>query len=121
MKSILITGATGFIGAAIVEKLVDLGFTNVWCLCRDELKKEHLCTEVDPSCLSFLDGDVSRTDLLREGVAGASVVVCAAGRAAVAVRADSRGAVLDGHDAEFLDGAARDAGEARPDVDVLHV
>jgi len=80
-SKVFVLGATGFIGAAVVRRLVVLGFTNVHCLYRDEKKRAALCAGIDAGCLSFLHGDVSRPEVLREGVKDAAVVLNAAGYA----------------------------------------
>ena len=80
-SKVFVLGATGFIGAAVVRRLVELGFTNVHCLYRDEKKRAALCAGIDDSCLSFLHGDVSCPEVLREGVKDAAVVLNAAGNA----------------------------------------
>jgi nucleoside-diphosphate-sugar epimerase len=81
-EKIFILGATGFIGAAVVKRLLSLGFTNLHCLYRSEVKRELIFSGTDTSSVTFLKGDVSSIDVIEEGISGAAVVFNASGMAA---------------------------------------
>ena len=60
MKSILITGASGFIGSFIVEKALGLGYTT-WACIRSSSSKQYLRDER----INFLVLDMARPETLR--------------------------------------------------------
>jgi nucleoside-diphosphate-sugar epimerase len=79
---IFILGATGFIGAAVVKRLLALGFANLHCLYRSDAKRELVFSGTDTSGVTFIKGDLSSREALEKGVAGAAVVFNASGNAA---------------------------------------
>lgn len=76
---IFIIGSTGFIGSTVVRRLVDLGFHNLRCLYRSEEKREKAFSGIDTSSITFLQGDVSQREILRQGIEGADVIFNASG------------------------------------------
>ncbi len=80
-KKIFILGATGFIGFAVALRLIDLGFKNIYCMYRDEGKKDQLFSGLSTSSITFLHGDVSQTEVLRRGLENAEIVFNASGAA----------------------------------------
>jgi nucleoside-diphosphate-sugar epimerase len=73
-EKIFILGATGFLGAAVVKRLLSLGFNNLYCLYRSEAKRELIFSGIDTAAVTFLKGDASALDVIQKGVAGAAVV-----------------------------------------------
>jgi len=78
-QKIFVLGGTGFIGFAVVRRLAELGFQNVWCLYRDQDKRERMFSSTDTSSITFLQGDVSQGDVLRKGIEEAAIVLNASG------------------------------------------
>jgi len=76
---IFILGATGFIGSALIKRLVALGFTNIWAQYRNENKRAELYRGINTSAITFLRGEVSQIDMLQSGVKDADIVVNAMG------------------------------------------
>jgi nucleoside-diphosphate-sugar epimerase len=80
-KKVFILGATGFIGFAVTKRLVEMGFENIYCLYRSESRKDKMFRGIDTSAITFLHGDATQLDVLREGVEDADIVVNASGQA----------------------------------------
>jgi nucleoside-diphosphate-sugar epimerase len=76
---IFVLGATGFIGSALIKRLVTSGFTNVWAMYRSENKRAELFQGNHGSKITFLQGSASEIDLLKRGIKGAGIVVNAMG------------------------------------------
>ncbi|MCD6507332.1 NAD-dependent epimerase/dehydratase family protein [Candidatus Poribacteria bacterium] len=76
---IFIIGSTGFIGSAIIRRLVKLGFRDLHCLYRSEERREKVFSGIDTSSITFLQGDVSQQEILRRGIDGAAIVLNASG------------------------------------------
>jgi nucleoside-diphosphate-sugar epimerase len=74
MARVLVTGATGFIGSKLTERLVGRG-DDVTCLVRAASKRESL----EPLRVRFAFGDVRDADAVRRAVDGAEVVYHLAG------------------------------------------
>lgn len=80
-SKIFILGATGFIGFALAKRLVELGFDQITCLCRSQEKARQLFSGLDTAAITFLYGDVSQPEVLKQGLDGAQIVVNASGSA----------------------------------------
>ena len=65
-KKVFVTGSTGFIGSALVAKLLERGFS-VRAL------KRSVCTETHPN-LEYISGDITDKGALRNGMTGCSYV-----------------------------------------------
>ena len=74
-RKIFILGATGFIGFAVTLRLIDLGFKNIYCMYRDEKKKDQLFSGLNTSSITFLHGDVSQMEVLKQGLENADIVL----------------------------------------------
>lgn len=75
--AILITGASGFIGSKVVEKLVSYGFTNLRCLVRSTIVPRSLKKTVDSSPdtkISIVNGDLLSIEDCKRVVAGVRVI-----------------------------------------------
>jgi len=77
-ERILVTGSSGFIGAKVVEALLEFGFTNIRCFVRPSSRLERLkevfgrfCFEKD---VEFVTGDLLSQAQCREAAEGVSVV-----------------------------------------------
>ena len=46
-QKVFVLGGTGFIGFAVVKRLAELGFQNVWCLYRTQDKRERMFSDLD--------------------------------------------------------------------------
>ena len=80
MKSVLITGGTGFLGRAFVKRLLKDNLSNRICVfSRGEHAQADFCAELgdEPRC-RWLIGDVRDAKRLRRAMNGVSVVVHAA-------------------------------------------
>jgi nucleoside-diphosphate-sugar epimerase len=82
---ILVTGAAGFIGSKVVERLLDLGFCNLRCFARpsrSSVRLQSLCSDVrDTVHFEVLKGNLlSREDCLRATKDVAVILHLAAGR-----------------------------------------
>jgi nucleoside-diphosphate-sugar epimerase len=80
-KKVFILGATGFIGFAVIKRLVELGFSNIHCLYRSEMKKDEMFRGIDTRAITFLHGDAAQLNVVRKGVEGADIVLNASGLA----------------------------------------
>jgi len=80
-KKLFILGATGFIGSAVTKRLINLGFKNINCLYRNENLKEKIFSGVDTSAITFLHANVSQSEVLKQGIEGADVVLNVSGAA----------------------------------------
>jgi len=65
-KKVFVTGSTGFIGSALIEKLLERGFT-VRAL------KRNVPTEAQPN-LEYISGDITDKESLRAGMSGCCYV-----------------------------------------------
>src|SRR5262245_34964850 len=74
MAKVLVTGATGFIGTKLTQRLVERG-DDVTCLVRTSSRREAL----EPLGVRFVYGDVRDGDAVRAAVEGAQVVYHLAG------------------------------------------
>src|SRR5262249_4522981 len=81
---ILITGAAGFIGSAVVANLLERGFRNLQCFTRSSKKAEHLrtlATRYPKSRVEILEGNLLSRDDCKKAAQGVSVIFhLAAGR-----------------------------------------
>ena len=57
-KTVLITGGTGSLGNALVERLLDLGIKQIRIFSRNELKQIEMESKFNDDRLRFLVGDV---------------------------------------------------------------
>jgi len=74
---ILITGASGFIGSKVVEKLVSYGFTNLRCLVRSTTVPRSLKKTVESSPdtkIAIVNGDLLSIEDCKRVVAGVKVI-----------------------------------------------
>jgi nucleoside-diphosphate-sugar epimerase len=75
---ILVTGASGFIGAKVVELLLAGGFTNLCCFVRPSSRMERLQNILDrfrgPSTVEIVRGDLLSRDDCRTAAERASVI-----------------------------------------------
>lgn len=67
---IFITGANGFLGRYIVNHLVSLGYTNLFCLARDLKHIQPLS-----SCIKWIEGDILDMPLMFSTIEGMDVVI----------------------------------------------
>ncbi|MGO8756722.1 MAG: NAD-dependent epimerase/dehydratase family protein [Terracidiphilus sp.] len=82
---ILVTGAAGFIGAAVVRRLLEMGFTNLRCLVRTEVSaarlRSKLADDARTAAVEVLQGNLLSREDCRSAASQASVVLhLAAGR-----------------------------------------
>ena len=82
-KTVFVTGATGFVGGRLAERLTEAG-GRVRCLARPTSKRERLAA----LGVEFVDGDLTDRAALRRGVEGADVVFHLAGLTREARRGD---------------------------------
>jgi len=82
-KTVFVTGATGFVGGRLAERLTEAG-GRVRCLARPTSNRRRLAT-LD---VEFVDGDLTDRAALRRGVEGADVVFHLAGLTREARRGD---------------------------------
>lgn len=76
--SVLVTGGTGTIGRAFVERSLELGARHVLVYSRDEAKQATMRAELTDERLDFLLGDVRDADRIRYAIAGVHLVLHAA-------------------------------------------
>jgi len=75
-SKIFVTGATGFVGSYIVEKLLSAGYDNIFCLTRNA-KNKGLATDFADKVF-WLEGDILNMPLLTEQIADMEIVIHAA-------------------------------------------
>jgi len=75
---VLVTGSSGFIGAKVVEILLEYGFTNVRCFVRPSSQldrlKQILAARPGAKSIEVISGDLLSRDDCRRAAAGVSVV-----------------------------------------------
>ncbi len=91
-RRVWITGATGFIGRAVVRRLVDRG-DDVVAVVRDRLRATPL-TELG---VTVLEDDLADVRRLTEGLADVDAVIHAAGDDRVGIPRSERGSMWDGN------------------------
>jgi len=76
--AILVTGSNGFIGAKVVQTLLEYGFTNLRCLVRASSRLERLKTVLGPAITEgkarIITGDLLLPEACQRAVEGVSVV-----------------------------------------------
>lgn len=80
-KKLFITGSTGFIGFALTKRLIELGFKNMYCLYRNDAKKDRMFNNIDISSITFLKGNITQPEILNNGIKDAAIVVNTVGLA----------------------------------------
>jgi nucleoside-diphosphate-sugar epimerase len=105
-----VTGGTGFVGSHLVEELLRLGYDEVRCLVRSDLKW------LDGLDITTVRGDLFDGDALRDGVRGVDLVYHVAGL----TRAPSQDA-LDRANVEGTTNVLDAVREAAPDVEKVLV
>ena len=70
MKTVLVTGATGFLGKYVVEELVDHGY-----LVRAFGRNRKVSYSLENSSVSFFKGDLTKADDVLEACKGMDMVV----------------------------------------------
>ncbi len=70
----MVTGATGFVGAAVVRTLLARGLTPV-CLVRSASKIAHQHPEIDPDRVVAVVGDLSSRETLRNAASQSDAVI----------------------------------------------
>lgn len=62
--TVLITGATGFVGTKVVQTLLEYGFTKIRCFVRSSLNlpKLHLITDASKADIQFFEGNLFSQD-----------------------------------------------------------
>jgi len=78
MASILITGGTGTIGAAVVRHALARGYDRVCVFSRDEYKQAMMREQMPDARLRWFLGDVRDLDRLRRALEGVDTVIHAA-------------------------------------------
>src|SRR5213592_2834299 len=77
-ERILVTGSNGFIGAKVVEKLIECGFTNIRCFVRPSSNLSHLqyrLSNLDAETnVEFVRGDLLSLDDCSAAAEGISIV-----------------------------------------------
>ena len=77
-KQILVTGSNGFIGARVVAKLLELGFTQIRCFVRPSSRLDRLNSVLDQfpneKHVEFVAGDLLSRDDCRRAAGGVSIV-----------------------------------------------
>ena len=75
---LLVTGSSGFIGAKVVELLLEYGFTNIRCFVRPSSRMERLnnvLTQFAPSqSIEIVTGDLLSRDSCAEAAKGVSII-----------------------------------------------
>ncbi|KAF0244185.1 MAG: nucleoside-diphosphate-sugar epimerase, partial [bacterium] len=78
-KTILVTGATGFIGRRLVERLVEEEGANVRALARSAEKATKFKQELSPLSVEVVIGDLSNLESLKNAAQGCQIIFhCAA-------------------------------------------
>ncbi len=76
---VLVTGSSGFIGARVVECLLNYGFTNIRCFVRPSSRLEGLQTVLKkfltPPTVEFVRGDLLSRDDCKMAAEGVSVIL----------------------------------------------
>jgi hypothetical protein len=62
-------------GGEVDGQPLELGFCDLHCLYRSEEKREKAFSGTDTSSITFLRGDVSQREVLRQGIDGAATVM----------------------------------------------
>src|SRR4051812_46761584 len=83
--TVLVTGATGFVGSHVVARLVDDG-TPVRVLVRDPAKLARVPAIADAGVLDVVQGDVTDAGAVERAVDGAAGVVHSAARVSLSDR-----------------------------------
>jgi nucleoside-diphosphate-sugar epimerase len=78
-ERLLITGSNGFIGAKVVEQLLEYGFTNLRCFVRPSSKLESLKKVLgrhpDAKTVELVSGDLLSHEDCRKAAQGVSVII----------------------------------------------
>ncbi len=76
--SILVTGSNGFVGAKVIESLLEYGFTNIRCFVRPSSKTGRLQEVLDRfaagKSVELISGDLLSRDDCRKAALGVSVI-----------------------------------------------
>ena len=78
MKSVLITGATGSLGNALVRHILTTQVNRIACLSRDEVKQSQMAQRFTDHRLRFFLGDVRDVDRLEQAFHSIDMVIHAA-------------------------------------------
>lgn len=77
-KTILITGGTGSFGHELLDTVIDKDFKEIRIFSRDELKQEHMRTQLNNHKVKFHIGDVRDRSSVDKAMAGVDMVFHAA-------------------------------------------
>lgn len=77
-KTILITGGTGSFGHELLDTVIDKDFKEIRIFSRDELKQEHMRTQLNNPKVKFHIGDVRDRSSVDKAMAGVDMVFHAA-------------------------------------------
>ena len=77
-KTLLITGATGSFGNAMINKVLKLNPKEIRVFSRDEKKQEDLRENLNNKKIKFFIGDTRQIDSLEEPMKGSDIVFHAA-------------------------------------------
>ena len=75
-KVLLITGGTGSFGTAVLDRLINCGFSEIRIFSRDEKKQEDLRKKYASSIISFYIGDVRDFHSVLNACRGVDYVSC---------------------------------------------
>jgi nucleoside-diphosphate-sugar epimerase len=79
-EQILVTGANGFLGARVIETILDSGFRNIRCFVRGSTSRLVFLRDYSPAKAEVINGDLSDMEDCRRAAHNVALLIhCAAG------------------------------------------